>query len=182
MKHELMFSGIGGQGVMVIGELLCTAAVKKGYNATFYPSYGQEKRGGRTMCQIVLSEELGSPVISAADVLLVMDNNSLFDLEQAVKAGGYLVVNSSMVDRVTTRTDVTIIQVPVYEIAREAGSPQAANMAAMGAVLGCFDAMSLLEIKQELADIAGRNKSSLADINLRALDAGYSYVQKHYKI
>ena len=48
MKSQFMFSGIGGQGVMSIGELICSAAVKRGYTVTFVPSYGQEKRGGRT--------------------------------------------------------------------------------------------------------------------------------------
>lgn len=52
MKYELLFSGIGGQGVITLGETLCDAAIKAGYNVTFVPFYGQEKRGGRTMCNL----------------------------------------------------------------------------------------------------------------------------------
>ena len=74
MKSQFMFSGIGGQGVISIGELICTAAMKEGYTVTFAPSYGQEKRGGRTMCQMVVSEEMGSPIISEADVLWLWMN------------------------------------------------------------------------------------------------------------
>ena len=54
MKKELLFSGIGGQGIMNLGEILCNAAIKAGYNVTFSPVYSAEKRGGRTMCNIVM--------------------------------------------------------------------------------------------------------------------------------
>ena len=57
MKLELLFSGIGGQGVMLLGETLCAAAIRAGKKVTFSPFYGQEKRGGRTMCNIVVSDE-----------------------------------------------------------------------------------------------------------------------------
>ena len=67
MKSELIFSGIGGQGTILMGKMACTAAAKKGYNVTLSPAYGQEKRGGRASCQVVISEEMGSMMISAAD-------------------------------------------------------------------------------------------------------------------
>ena len=52
MKKELLFSGIGGQGVITLGEALCDAAIKAGFNVTFVPFYGQEKRGG-IMCKLL---------------------------------------------------------------------------------------------------------------------------------
>ena len=113
MKSQFMFSGIGGQGVISIGELICTAAMKEGYTVTFAPSYGQEKRGGRTMCQMVVSEEMGSPIISEADVLLVMDERSLHDYEHQVKKGGYLIINSNLVEVKPERTDIEVVYAPV---------------------------------------------------------------------
>lgn len=73
MKYELLFSGIGGQGVITLGETLCDAAIKAGYNVTFVPFYGQEKRGGRTMCNIVISDGVESPIISEANIMLIFD-------------------------------------------------------------------------------------------------------------
>ena len=81
MKSELIFSGIGGQGTILMGKMACTAATKKGYNVTLSPTYGQEKRGGRASCQVVISEEMGSMIISKADTILVMDEKSLKDYE-----------------------------------------------------------------------------------------------------
>ena len=98
MKYELLFSGIGGQGVITLGETLCDAAIKAGFNVTFVPFYGQEKRGGRTMCNIVISDGVESPIISAADIMLIFDEKSLGDYQQLVAADGTLILNSSMID------------------------------------------------------------------------------------
>ena len=61
MKQELLLSGIGGQGVITLGESLCDAAIKAGLRVTFVPFYGQEKRGGRTMCNITISDRWRAP-------------------------------------------------------------------------------------------------------------------------
>ena len=82
MKYELLFSGIGGQGVITLGETLCDAAIKAGYNVTFVPFYGQEKRGGRTMCNIVISDGVESPIISEANIMLIFDERSLGDYQE----------------------------------------------------------------------------------------------------
>ena len=69
MKQELLLSGIGGQGVITLGESLCDAAIKAGFRVTFVPFYGQEKRGGRTMCNITISDQVESPIISEANIV-----------------------------------------------------------------------------------------------------------------
>lgn len=179
MKREVIFSGIGGQGVMVIGELLCKAAINSGYQVTFAPAYGQEKRGGRTMCQIVLSRTMGSPVISAADLLLVMDEKSLNDFESVVKQDGCLILNESIIKKSITRTDVKVIKAPFNDIAKELGNTKVANMVALGAVLGCSDTISLDAVKAVLATIFTENKKHFVEINLKAIDAGYSLAKEY---
>ena len=57
MKQQIILSGIGGQGVISAGEMMCEAIAKKGVNVTFVPVYGGEQRGGKTMCQIVISDK-----------------------------------------------------------------------------------------------------------------------------
>ena len=71
MKQELLLSGIGGQGVITLGESLCDAAIKAGLRVTFVPFYGQEKRGGRTMCNITISDQVESPIISEANIMTI---------------------------------------------------------------------------------------------------------------
>ena len=92
MKYELLFSGIGGQGVITLGETLCDAAIKAGYNVTFVPFYGQEKRGGRTMCDIVISDGVESPIISEANIMLIFDERSLGDYQELMDPDGTLIL------------------------------------------------------------------------------------------
>ncbi|HPT70473.1 MAG TPA: 2-oxoacid:acceptor oxidoreductase family protein, partial [Syntrophomonas sp.] len=168
----LIFSGIGGQGVILAGKILCSVAAGQGYTVSLSPAYGQEKRGGRTSCQCVLGEKIGSPVISYADVVLVMDEKSLLDYEKRVKKGGWLLINSSMVKNQTSRTDVKIIEIPLNEIANQLGNPRTVNMVALGAAVKCAEVLPLDKIKEQIDQ---QMKSSIAEVNKNAAQAGYEY-------
>lgn len=178
MKSQFMFSGIGGQGVISIGELICFAAVEKNYTVTFTPSYGQEKRGGRTMCQIVVSEKIGSPIISEADLLLVMDERSLADYEGMLKKDGVLILNSNMIQKKPQRDDIQIVSVPVNDIAVEVGNAKAANSVALGVAMKYLDFVGLDAVKAHLKDIFPGEKGKLIAVNEKALDAGFHFSPK----
>ena len=178
MKSQFMFSGIGGQGVISIGELICTAAAKHGYTVTFVPSYGQEKRGGRTMCQIVISEKMGSPIISFADLLMVMDERSLADYEDKIKKDGILLINSNLVHVEPKRKDIKVFHIPFNDMAKEVGNAKTSNMVALGAALKYLQAVSLDEIKGYLQDIFPGKKAKLIPVNEAALDAGFNYTKE----
>jgi len=174
MKSELIFSGIGGQGTILMGKMACTAASKKGYNVTLSPAYGQEKRGGRASCQVVISEEIGSPIISEADTVLVMDEKSLKDYESRVKPGGTLVINSSMISAKATRTDIKVVEIPFTEIATEVATAKSANMVALGAVVKSMHLITLDDAKEV---VKMKMKPALVDANIKALEAGYNFVK-----
>lgn len=175
MKSQFMFSGIGGQGVISIWELICYAAVEKDYTVTFTPSYGQEKRGGRTMCQIVVSDRIGSPIISEADLLLVMDERSLEDYEKMLKKGGILILNSNLIQKKPQRNDIQVLSVPFNDIAMEIGNAKTANSVALGTAMKYLDFVSLDIVKAHLKDIFSGEKGKLITVNEKALDAGFQY-------
>ena len=172
MKSEIVFSGIGGQGTILMGKMVCTAASKKGLEVTLAPAYGQEKRGGRASCQVVISEEIGSPVISKADTILVMDEDSFKDYENRVKAGGTLIVNSSMIDLKTSRTDINVVEIPFTEIATKVATGRSANMVALGAVVKTLNIVTLDDVKEVLK---AKMKANLIESNIKALEAGYNF-------
>lgn len=174
MKSELIFSGIGGQGTILMGKMACTAASKKGYNVTLSPAYGQEKRGGRASCQVVISEEIGSMIISEADTVLVMDEKSLIDYEGKVKACGTLIINSSMIDKKAERTDIKVVEIPFTQIATDVATAKSANMVALGAVVKTLDIITLDDAKEV---IKMKMKPALVEANIKALEAGYDYVK-----
>lgn len=175
MKQEMLFSGIGGQGIMLLGETLCNIAGEAGYNVTFAPFYGQEKRGGRTMCNVVISDTMESPIISEAKLMLVMDERSLNDFEDLVAVDdGVLLVNSSMIDKKPVRTDIKVKNYPFYDIATEIGNPKSANIVALGAIMKHLPLLSkelaIKEIKKAFA-----RKPQFIESNLEAFEAGYNY-------
>lgn len=175
MKCELLFSGIGGQGVITLGETLCDAAIKAGYNVTFVPFYGQEKRGGRTMCNIVISDSVESPIISAADIMMIMDERSLSDYQELMAEDGTLILNSSMIDVESTCKCGSIKKVPFYDIAQELGNPKTANVVALGYIAKLLPMIPYDTIAAEV-EKSFAAKPKLIPINLEALRKGYAYL------
>lgn len=174
MKHEMLFSGIGGQGIMMLGEILCSAAVDSGYQVTFAPFYGQEKRGGRTMCHVVIADEMQSPIISEAELMLVMDEKSLKDFESLMAKGGSLLINSSMIDVEPSCKCKEIKKIPFYEIAADMGNSKVANMVALGYLLKFMPYIPYDKVEEEIKK-AFAAKPKVIDLNVAALKKGYEY-------
>lgn len=99
MYLEVIIAGFGGQGVMLMGETICEAATSMGVNATFFPSYGPETRGGTANCNVIVSDKpIASPVLATSQNIIVMNKPSLDKFESKVKEKGYIFVNSSLID------------------------------------------------------------------------------------
>ena len=140
MHTEIILAGFGGQGVLLIGKLLAYAGMKAGREVTWMPAYGPEMRGGTCNCTVVLSDRpIGSPISKSPHGLIALNLPSLDKFEDAVRPGGVIVVNTSLINRLPQRTDVTVVAVPANEVAIECGSPKAANMVALGAYLGASE-------------------------------------------
>lgn len=172
MKKELLFSGIGGQGVITLGETLCDAAIKAGYNVTFVPFYGQEKRGGRTMCNIVISDGIESPIISEADIMLIFDERSLEDYQKLMSPDGILVINDDMVDAEPKTECREIRKAAFNSIALEVGNAKTANVVAMGYIAKLLPEIPYELIRTEVEKSFAR-KPKLIPVNIEALRRGY---------
>lgn len=136
MQTEFVFSGFGGQGVMFAGQLLTYAAMVSGNEVTWIPSYGPEMRGGTAHCFVVVSDStIGSPIVTHPQVAVVFNNPSFDKYEPLVAEGGLLVVNKSLVQPVSTRTDLDILYISANQIAEAIGSTRLTNMVLLGAML-----------------------------------------------
>ena len=134
MENRFVVAGFGGQGVMMIGQLLCYAAMDYNKEALFLPHYGPEQRGGTANCSVTISDQpIFSPLVRQIDVLIAMNNPSLIKFESRVKSGGAILVNSSLCKHQVTRTDVEVVNVPADDIAAEIGSKKVANIVMLSA-------------------------------------------------
>lgn len=175
MKHEIVFAGFGGQGILLAGKLLCVAAMKEGKYVSHIPSYGAEMRGGTANCQVIISdEEVASPIVHAPDVVVALNSPSMVKFEPLMKEGGLLIYNSSLIEEKPKRGDIRAIGIEANRLAEDAGSIRAANMAAAGRLVRELSGLSSLEsLIGALGDVVSARNRELNAINQRALSAGY---------
>jgi 2-oxoglutarate ferredoxin oxidoreductase subunit gamma len=176
MQTEIIISGFGGQGVLFAGQLLAFAALDAEKHVTWFPSYGPEMRGGTAHCTVIISDsEIGSPVIRNPRAAIVMNLPSLDRYEELVQSEGVLVINRSLVNRPTTRTDLTLVDLPANEISEELGDPRFTNIVLLGALLRHLPVLDFGTVRDSLENhLPERHKHLLAK-NQEALLRGYEY-------
>lgn len=137
MLIEAIFSGFGGQGVLSMGKLLAYAAMKEGKEVSWMPSYGPEMRGGTANCMVnVSTEPISSPVVTAYDVVVVLNQPSLTKFEPLVKPGGLLIWESSTIKNGPTRDDIQAVALPAIDKAgTELKNVKVMNMLVLGALV-----------------------------------------------
>jgi 2-oxoglutarate ferredoxin oxidoreductase subunit gamma len=136
MIEQVIMAGFGGQGVMSMGQLLAYSGMLEGKNVSWLPSYGPEMRGGTANCNVIVSDdEIGSPIVTEATAVIAMNLPSLDKFEHSVMPGGTLIINSSLIERKCSRTDIDVFYIPANEIADELGNNRVANMVMLGAYL-----------------------------------------------
>lgn len=175
MTQEIIFAGFGGQGILSMGKFLAYGGMDQGMKVSWCPSYGPEMRGGTANCSVILSdEEIGSPVITAPDALVVMNRPSLDKFEDMVKPGGLIIVDSNLVNRAVTRTDVRVFTIPSQTIADEIGSKTIANMVLLGALV---ELTKIIPIDVLLDSLKEHGKEKFFAMNKKAIDKGVEYSQ-----
>lgn len=177
MTNKVIMAGFGGQGVVLMGTLLSYSAMVDGKHTTFFPSYGAEMRGGTANCSVVVSDdEISSPVVNQPDVVVAMNIASLDKFEPRVRPGGIIFVNSSLIDKKVSRTDIEEVRIQANDLAEELGSSRAANMVMLGAVLKKTGAVKLDATVKSLEKVLSERAMALLDVNKKALAKGFEEV------
>lgn len=173
MLEQLIIAGFGGQGVLLMGQLLAYAGMLEGYNVSWLPSYGPEMRGGTANCSVIISDEdVASPLVVDATALLAMNRPSLEKFERNVEPGGKLFINSSLITSKSAREDISVFYVPVNEIAADLGNPRVANMVMLGAFLAQTPCVSIDAVIESLRKTWGPKREKLIPVNREALERG----------
>ena len=173
MLEEILIGGSGGQGIMLMGQLLAYGGLYEGLEVTFFPSYGPEMRGGTANCTVVISDQrIGSPVRNTFTALMAMNKASLMRFEGRVKPGGLVAYNESLIELSPERGDIRLLAVPANRIASELGNPQVANMVAVGALAGAFGVISPPSLSKGLARVIPGHRRHLIPINEEAIKKG----------
>ncbi len=173
---EIMIAGFGGQGVLAAGVILANAGLQAGLYTSWLPSYGATMRGGTANCFVKIEdEEIGSPYVDEADILIVFNEPSFVKFHDKVKKGGYLFVNSSLVHKKETREDITVVYAPVTDMAMELGNVKAANVLMLGVVLAETGLLPPEAPVAGLEDYFSSKSQAVIELNKKALNAGYQW-------
>jgi 2-oxoglutarate ferredoxin oxidoreductase subunit gamma len=179
INEKVIVAGFGGQGVMLMGQLLSFAATAKDINTLWFPSYGPETRGGTANCSVTISEAyVNSPVISTPDSIMIMNKPSLAKFQPKLKKGGNLLVNTSLVKNVEYRDDVNVYEVDANDLALKIGNLKVANMVMLGAYLAITKVFTEDDIINIMKKKFTGSKAKLIDINRTALEIGRKAVLK----
>ncbi len=173
MTEKTFMAGFGGQGIISLGQLWVYSGMKEGLNVTFFPFYGAEKRGGIARASVIVSSaEIASPLVTQADSVIVMNEDSLATCEAQTKQGGVMLVNSNLVKSAPKRSDIKVIKVPVNELAEKLGDAKFANMVMMGALSKVTGALKLDTFEAVLKSFFPENKHKFIPTNIAAVEAG----------
>jgi len=174
MYHDLIIAGTGGQGILLIGNIIAEAALAEGRHVTFLPSYGVEMRGGNANCTVVISDrEIGSPSINVPHSLIVMSKKALALFRNKVQPRGLLVVNSSLAPvQEIGRDDVDLLAFPFNELAADMGNPRLANMIALGAYVKKSGAVEVESLKQGMEEALSERNRKFIPQNMEAIMKG----------
>ncbi|MBR0598639.1 2-oxoacid:acceptor oxidoreductase family protein [Sinanaerobacter chloroacetimidivorans] len=170
--HKLVIAGFGGQGVMLIGQMIAYAGMLEGKEVTWMPAYGPEMRGGTANCTVIVSDKkISSPVVTEATAVVAMNLPSLVKFEPIVKPEGMLFVNTSLIKEQPARNDVEIYSIDANEIAVSLHNDKVSNMVVLGAIVNKTGIVKLESIEKVMEKLFTGNKAKLLPLNKQALTA-----------
>ena len=176
---EIICAGFGGQGILTTGMMIINAGMEHSKNVCWYPSYGSEMRGGTANCNVKISDgKIASPYCKNIDILFTMNAPAIDKFEKMIKPGGYLLVNSSLVDdNREYRDDINVVKVPATDLASKVQNSKGSNIVMLGALM---KATKLFE-KEQFSDamckyFEDKGKGKFNAKNIEAYEAGFNAV------
>lgn len=171
---DIMFAGIGGQGVLTAGKILIKIAAAHGKNVCWTSEYSAEMRGGSALCRVVVSDEdIGTPYPQVLDILCCMTEGTYDQYIGSVKDGGTVIVNKSLFGEREYPENVNVYGVDAMEIAAKA-NPRGANIAVLGAMIKATELMKAEEFEKTLHDYYEKKGPG----NVECFKLGYETAEK----
>jgi len=169
---QVRFAGLGGQGILLMGEILGEAAVldKKYVGQT--ASYGSEARGSACRSDVVISDAwIDFPEVTEADILACMSQGTYDQLSKKVNPAGSTIFYDAQMVKPAPSSKAKHIPIPATERAfREFNNRMVANIVLLGAVT---KAMGLVREESLLQSVANRVPPSFLDLNKKAVLLGF---------
>ena len=170
-RTEILIGGVGGQGVILAGILLGTAATLfDGKKAVQTQSYSSEQRGGMAKAEVILSREaITDPQVRSPDILMALAQDAITRHLKKIKPGGLVVIDSDLVKGVPPG-EYRLLEIPATRMAEnELGNSLVANLILLGGLVKKTAILSVTAIEKAIeTSIPPKAK----DLNLKAFQSG----------
>lgn len=175
---DIMFAGIGGQGVLTAGKILIQIAAENGKNVSWTSEYSAEMRGGIALCRVVVSdEEIGSPYPDTLDVLVCMNEDAYNTYVDQVADGGRVIINKSLFSCREYPDNLEVIGVDAMGISAELDNARGANLVMMGAMIAATNMLDKQQFSDTLKDYF-EHIGKPGEKNVKCFEAGYENAGK----
>ena len=180
-EFSMKIAGFGGQGVLLLGQLLTEMGMREGLEVSWLPSYGPEMRSGSAHCHVFLSKgRIGSPLAAHPDVLVAMNEIALHKFAPQVAPGGLILYNANRLPNDFLLPQARVICIPASEMADKLGSTKVANVVMMGALLE--ETECLLAATAEGVLKTKIKKVEMLELNRKALAAGREFIDHYVRV
>jgi len=175
-RIEVRISGLGGQGVVLAGEILGRAAVYEGKFVVQTQSYGAEARGSVAKSEVIISDsKIGFPKVRKCDILVAMSQSAVEKHLKDLKEKGVLIVDEDKVEHIP-KTKAKIFKIPATKTAAKLlKSRLYANVVMLGALTKITGIVSEEAAKKAIVDSVPEDAK---DNNLKGFEKGFSLVNK----
>jgi 2-oxoglutarate ferredoxin oxidoreductase subunit gamma len=178
--EELLIAGVGGWGIITIGDLLAKAALKKYKHIVWFPSYATAMRGGESECCIIFSDEkIPSPIIYRSGTVVVLGAWRIKAFEDRVHPGGLMIIDTTGVkdEHKVVRTDIRVEYVPAMEAAIRIGNVRNANLVMLGAYVEMTKAIPAQLLLDEIEErFGGKGREELVSACKQAFEEGMGLI------
>jgi len=177
---ELLIAGVGGWGIITIGDLLAKAALKKYKHVVWFPSYATAMRGGESECCIIFSDEkIPSPIIYRSGTVMVLGAWRIKAFEDRVHPGGLMLIDTTGLqdEHKVLRNDIRVEYLPAMETAVSIGNVRNANLVMLGAYVQMTKALPPQLLIAEIEHrFGGKGREEVASACKQAFNEGMALI------
>jgi indolepyruvate ferredoxin oxidoreductase beta subunit len=191
MKKDIILAGVGGQGILSIAATIGTAAVDMGLHLKQAEVHGMSQRGGDVQSNLRLSDrEIFSDLIpqGKADMILSVEPMESLRYIPMLSSEGWLITNTEPFINISNYPELDKLMAQVKaqpkhialnadQIAKDLGSPKAANMVMLGAASPFLD-IPFERLENAIKAIFRSKGEEVIASNLAALKAGRDFAEK----
>lgn len=194
MILNIVFSGIGGQGIVVASDIFCEAAMINGFDVAKAEVHGMAQRGGSIVAHVRVGENVHAPLIETgkADIILGFEMLEAARVLPMLKKNGIVILNTKYIPPSTSIASSSAFNYEkildliknraynVYEIDGVNIAAKLGNLLVVNSVLlGALSAIPENPVSKESFEkaIAGRLKEKYVALNIKAFNIGKEQVK-----